>query len=120
MKTSMALLSILLFAAFAAAADVDGTWTGKIDMNGMEVSVVWTFKAEGAVLTGGVSQEGSPVMPLKDGKIEGKDLTFVLVVDMQGEQLSINYKGILVSPTEMKLTGEVMGQSFEYVVKKKA
>lgn len=120
MKTSLAVLGILMLATLAAAADVDGTWAGDIDMNGMSVPVVWTFKAEGAVLTGGVSQDGGPVMPLKDGKIEGQDLAFVLVVDMQGEQLSINYKGVLVSPTEIKLTGDVGGQTFEYVVKKKA
>jgi hypothetical protein len=117
MKLGVVLVSSLLYAALAVAADVDGTWKGVLNVTGADTQVVWTFKAEGSTLTGGVSQDGSPVWPLRDGKIEGDNLTFALDVDMQGQQFTVNYKGV-VSPTQIKLTGDAMGQVFEYVVEK--
>lgn len=116
-KAALTLAGTFLVTTLAFAADVDGTWKGSLSVTGAETQVVWTFKAEGDKLTGGVSQNGSPVLPLKDGKIEGNNISFVLDVDMQGQQFSVNYKGV-VSPTEIKLTGDAMGQVFDYVVKK--
>ncbi|MCC7463604.1 MAG: hypothetical protein IT480_14215 [Gammaproteobacteria bacterium] len=116
-KTGLAFISTLLLATLAMAADVDGTWNGVLTVTGSETQVVWTFKADGDKLTGGVSQNGSPQLPIKDGKIDGNNISFVLDVDMQGQQFSVNYKGV-VSPTEIKLTGDAMGQVFDYVVKK--
>lgn len=100
------------------ADDVDGTWTGTLNAMGNEVQVTWTFKSSGTSLSGQVDQGGGMAMSFKDGKIDGKNISFVLNVDMEGQSLAINYKGV-VSPTEIKLTAEVGGQSFEYVVKKK-
>lgn len=117
MKTGLAFFGTLMLATLASAADVDGTWTGSLSVTGAETQVVWTFKAEGSQLTGGVSQNGSPVLPIKDGKIDGDNISFVLDVDMQGQQFSVNYKGV-VSSAEIKLTGDAMGQVFDYVVTK--
>lgn len=119
MKNFWATVGLLLVAGFAFAADVDGTWDGTLNVTGSDVPVSWTFKADGSVLTGGVSQAGSPLVTIKDGKIDGANITFILVVDYQGQQMTVDYKGV-VSPAEIKLTGSVSGQTFDYVVKKKA
>lgn len=118
MKVRLALLASLLVASTAAAQDISGTWTGVVSVTGTDTPVVWTFKAEGAKLTGGVSQDGGAVMPLKDGKIDGKKLSFTLPVQMQDQALTVNYKGEL-SDSGIKLTGEASGQTFEYWVRKK-
>ena len=118
MKTGIALMGLVLVATLAFAADVDGTWNGVITVTGSEVPVSWTFKADGEKLTGGVKQGGGPEIPLKDGKIDGNNISFVLPIDYQGTPLQVNYKGVVVSSTEIKLTGEVQGQTFEYTVKK--
>jgi opacity protein-like surface antigen len=117
MKIGLAFVSTLMLATLAMAADVDGSWKGTLSVTGADTQVVWTFKAEGDKLTGSVSQNGSPELPIKDGKIDGNNISFVLDVDMQGQQFSVNYKGV-VSPTEIKLTGDAMGQVFDYVVTK--
>ena len=118
MKITAALMGLVLAAAIAFAADINGTWNGVITVTGNEVPVSWTFKADGDKLTGGVSQAGGPEIPLKNGKIEGDSFTFLLSLEFQGQPIDINYKGVVVSETEIKLTGETMGQTFEYVVKK--
>ncbi|MGC4028664.1 MAG: hypothetical protein QM696_07325 [Steroidobacteraceae bacterium] len=117
MKIALAALAMLLATTLAFAADVDGTWNGTLNVTGSDVPVAWTFKAEGDVLTGGVSQAGGPLAPIKDGKIDGNKISFVLQIDYQGMQMSVDYTGV-VSPDEIKLTGSVSGQSFEYVVRK--
>jgi opacity protein-like surface antigen len=117
MKIAMALTGLVLVSVLALAADVDGTWEGVITITGSEVPVRWTFKADGDKLTGAVSQAGSPQMPIKDGKIDGQNISFVLPIEYQGMAMQVNYKGV-VSQTEIKLTGEVQGQTFEYTVKK--
>ncbi len=118
MKLALALAGLLLLAPPEMAHDVDGTWEGVINVMGGETPVIWTFKSEGEMLTGGVSQAGRPVMPIKDGKIDGHHISFTLVVDMMGEQLSIKYRGY-VEPPLITLTGDAMGQEFTYRVRRK-
>lgn len=117
MKIATVLAGLLLVAAFAVAAEVDGVWEGIITVTGTDVPVRWTFKANGSELTGSVSQAGGPEIAIKNGKIDGNKITFLLSLEFQGNMLDINYSGV-VSGDEMKLTGEVMGQTFEYTVKK--
>jgi len=116
-KIGLAFVSTLLLATLAAAAEVDGSWKGVLTVTGSDTQVVWTFKADGDKLTGAVSQNGGPPLPIKDGRIDGTNISFALDVDMQGQAFTVNYKGV-VSPTEIKLTGDAMGQVFDYVVTK--
>lgn len=117
MKTVPLFAGLLLIAALAVAAEVDGVWEGVITVTGTDVPVRWTFKASGSELTGSVSQAGGPEIAIKNGKVDGNRITFLLSLEFQGNMLDINYSGV-VSGDEMKLTGEVMGQTFEYTVKR--
>lgn len=117
MKTGITALGLFLATAtLAFAADVDGTWSGTLNVTGADMPVSWTFKADGNALTGSVNQGGMQ-SPIKDGKIDGNHISFVLEVDFQGQQMSVDYTGE-VSADQIKLTGSVSGQSFDYVVKK--
>lgn len=117
MKTAPLFAGLLLIAALAVAAEVDGVWEGVITVTGTDVPVRWTFKANGSELTGFVSQAGGPEIAIKNGKVDGNKITFLLALEFQGNLLDINYSGV-VSGDEMKLTGEIMGQTFEYTVKR--
>ncbi len=88
MKIFALVTGLLLITSFAFAADIDGTWNG--DYQGMAMS--FTFKADGNTLTG--TDNGSK-NPIKDGKIDGNQITFVLGFDFQGQKWVFNYKGVL-------------------------
>lgn len=83
-----------------------------------ETSVSWTFKSEGNKLTGQVDQGGGFVMSLSNGKIDGDRFSFGLEVDIGDGPMNLKYTGAVVSPTELKLTVDAGGMSFEYSVKK--
>jgi hypothetical protein len=114
-----ALIAVLLLAAgFAFGADVDGKWTTTMPgMDGNEMTLGYTFKAEGATLTGTTTGPDGNELPIKNGKIDGNNISFTVVIDMGGQEMSLEYKGV-VSPGEIKLTLDMMGQPMEMVLKK--
>lgn len=107
----MALLSV--FATSAVAADVSGKWIAQVPgFQGDTIEVTFTFKVEGAKLTGTI---GSPMgeQPISEGKVSGDDISFVLVFAFPdggggpGGSMKINYKG-KAAGDEIKIT-----QTFE-------
>ena len=110
-------LAALLFAAPASAHDVDGKWAGTVATPMGDISVAFDFKSDGATLTGTTTGPDGMAAPIKDGKVDGQTITFMLSIDAGGMPLDLSYKG-LVSPGEIKFTLEVFGMPFEFVVKK--
>lgn len=115
MKYSMLALALLLSAGFVFAADVDGKWDGTIP--GMEIPVSYTFKADGTTLTGTSSGPENTTIPIKDGKINGNSISFSVTFDFGGQETKIDYKGT-VSPDQIKLSFDMMGQTTEILLKK--
>jgi hypothetical protein len=109
-------LGLLLASASAFAADVDGKWTGSIDTPNGPVEINYTFKAEGATLTGATATPGGDI-PIKDGKINGNKVSFSLTLDFGQGPTTFNYTGE-VSPKEMKLHSEFMGMPIDFTLKK--
>jgi hypothetical protein len=117
MKKLVLLLLVLLWAVPALAADVDGKWTGSVETPNGDIAVGFEFKSEGTMLTGTTTGvDGAPV-PIKNGKIEGSKITFLVSLDFGGMPIDLNYTGI-VSPAEIKMTAEFAGMPFEFTVKK--
>jgi hypothetical protein len=53
MRYCLTLVGVLLIAGFAFGSDVDGKWAGSIaGMDGNDISIGYTFKADGDTLTG--------------------------------------------------------------------
>jgi len=114
---ALAVLGVLLFAAPATAADVDGKWSGSIDTPNGAVQIGFTFKADGATLTGSNTGPDGNEVPIQKGKIDGNKIAFDVEIDFGGMKFTISYKGE-VSPDQIKLTADFMGMPFEFVVNK--
>jgi len=76
---------LLLLLATAAWADVTGTWKGDVSTpDGNSFSLTYTFKQDGAKLTGTVlGPQGDP-LPIDNGKVDGDKISFSVKVDMNG------------------------------------
>ena len=116
MRKIMFVAVMLLVAGFAFAADIDGKWTGEIEFGGQSMPVEYTFKADGAKLTGSTMIMENPV-EIQDGKIDGNNISFSITFG-EGEQgMKIDYKGVLTGD-QLKLSFDMMGQSTDIMLKK--
>jgi len=111
------LTMMLVLCVSAFAADVDGKWAGTVTTPNGDVPVGFTFKADGEKLTGSTMGFDGTEVAISDGKVDGKNISFKVTFDFGGMPFVLNYKGV-VSPTEIKVTGEAAGMPFEFVVKK--
>jgi hypothetical protein len=85
------------------AADIDGTWTAETQgKNGPQTQTL-TLSSKGSALTGKLDNggKGGPA-DISDGKIEGNNVSFKVVRDFGGKQVSQEWKGTLAG-SELKL-----------------
>jgi len=113
----LGVVGVLLLSSTALAAPVDGKWTGMLDTPMGPVNVAFTFKADGAMLAGSTMSPDGAELPIKNGKVDGDKIAFTVEVDFGGMALTLDYTGV-VSADEIKLTLNVMGMPFDFVVKK--
>ncbi len=113
MKYFSLIVGLLLLAGFALAADINGKWAGEIV--GQDMQIAFTFKAEGTTLTGVHIVNGQET-PIKDGKIDGDNISFTVTLDLGGET-KIPHKGT-ISGDQIKMTYEMMGQPGEILLKR--
>jgi hypothetical protein len=116
MKFCALVLTMLLLAGMAFAADIDGKWTGEIDMGGQKMPVEYNFKADGAKLTGFTPMMDQK-MEIKDGKIDGNNVSFSISFGEGEQSMKIEYKGVVAGDT-LKLKFDMMGQPSELSLKK--
>ena len=110
---------IMLLACFSFGSDVDGKWTAEMPgFDGAPMKINFTFKADGDKLTGTTGPEGMDMdSPISEGKIDGKNISFVVVVDF-GMEMRMPYKGT-IEGNEIKLTVDMgMGDPMEMTLKK--
>ena len=108
---------LLLACVSVMAHDVDGKWAGTMTTPGGDANVVFSFKADGATLTGTTAGPDGAEVKIADGKIDGNNLTFTVTFDFQGMPLMISYKGVM-SGKEIKFTLDVFGMPLDLSVKK--
>jgi hypothetical protein len=112
----ISLLGVLsLIASTALAADFSGTWTATFDTQIGQQSYTYTFKVDGMKLTGTAKSANGEVQ-ISDGKVEGKEISFVEKLNYQGMDLVITYKGMMTSDDEIKFTRDVSGLAMEELV----
>jgi len=72
-----AAMAMALSAATAMAADVTGTWTAESKTpDGSSFQLTFTFKQDGATLTGTVQAPQGDPLPISNGKVDGAKFTF--------------------------------------------
>jgi hypothetical protein len=99
------------------AADVDGKWSGTVQSPMGDLPVAFTFKADGAKLTGTTTGFDGGEVQISDGKVDGNTITFTVTFDFGGMPFMLSYKGI-VAANEIKMSGDAFGMPFEFVLKK--
>lgn len=101
MKYIFALLLTFGAVTLFAQNPIDGKWKGSRETQNGTFEVNYTFKVDGAALTGtSKSQRGEA--ELKDGKVDGKKFTF----NVSFNDRKIDYTGELVSDNEIVIKNE--------------
>ena len=113
------LLALLLVSAPAFAAGVDGDWSVSVDTPNGPVAVSYSFKADGAKLTGTTTSPDGSKIAIKDGKVDGDSISFTVDLDMGGNAMSFTYTGV-VSADSIALASDFQGQAFKFTLKKAA
>jgi hypothetical protein len=109
MKSCAFAVAFLLIAGFTFGAEIDGKWSGQYNSGmGDPMTLVFTFKAEGSKLTGTSLGGPDTQIPIKDGKIDGNNISFVVAVDFGGQEMKFNYKGLLKGD-QIELSFEIAG-----------
>ena len=104
------------------AADVGGKWSAEFDTQVGVQKYTFDLKVAGDKLTGTASFERmgeKGQAELKEGKVEGDKVSFVELLDIQGNQVRIAYTGQLAGD-EIKFTRKVGEFATEEFVAKRA
>ena len=76
------------------AADVTGKWSADFQApNGNTFHAVFNLKANGEKLTGTVSGPRGGETEISDGKVDGKNVSFKVVREYNGNQVTMTYEG---------------------------
>ena len=88
--------AVLLTTLTARAENVTGTWKGWYPgRDGQTRESTFVLKAEGEKLTGTVAG-GRGESEIKDGTIKGSDISFSVVRNLGGNEVTVKYKGKVV------------------------
>jgi opacity protein-like surface antigen len=99
-----AALVLATLATASFAADVTGKWTAEVaGRNGQTRTTNFDFKVEGEKLTGSMSGMQGGDMPIVDGTAKGDDIAFNVVVNFNGNEMKMVFKG--------KVAGDVIKMS---------
>ena len=95
-RTLLSIGILLVLAAASYAADATGQWKGSFEVpGGPVVSLTFSLKSDGGALTGKVA--GLPPkedgIEIKDGKVDGENISFWLMTEYQGNPIKIVYTG---------------------------
>ncbi len=103
----------MVLAVVASAADITGNWKADLETPQGKVQVSYTFKQDGEALTGTWQAAQSPTVDIKDGKVKGDKVSFVVKLGPNGE-LTFAHEGTLKGDEiqfEMKPSGEFPGST---------
>ena len=111
MKKVFLTLSMMLFTTIAAfCADINGKWVGKI-MD--QYDIAFTFKADGANLTGTTKDPSGQDVEIKKGSVDGDKIKFF--IEVMGNEVEVS--GTLTADV-LKMKMNVMNNDLEFDLKK--
>jgi hypothetical protein len=116
MKLLLTLMA--LFALSSSAADISGNWKGTAEGPNGAIERTFTFKQDGAKLTGETNSQYTGKSEITDGKVEGDAISFSITAKIQDNEMKLTYKGKITGDT-IKLSSEFGGgQAIEWTLKK--
>jgi hypothetical protein len=103
-------LVLLFSAATALAADVSGSWNAdSTGPDGSSYPLTFTFKQDGAKLTGTVQGPQGDAIEISNGKVNGNDISF----DVSFNGMTISHSGTVNDAgDEIKLTTKTTQPDF--------
>src|SRR5215471_4482431 len=111
MKKPLAFLLMTVLPVSLLAADVTGTWKSEFESQIGHQNYTFTFKQDGAKLTGKANSEAGDrkrEAELKEGKVNGDTLSFFELISIQDNEVRITYTGKLSADgNEIRFTREV-------------
>ena len=105
---SFAVIVLAILLASAWAADVTGKWIAPVPGDQGSVDITLNFKVDGTALTGTVDNPQAGPADIKDGKINGDEISFHVVRKFGENEMKIVWKG-KISGEEIRFTREVEG-----------
>lgn|SRR5690242_3550124 len=109
--------SVLLTTLTVLAENVTGTWKGTYPgRDGQTRESTLVLKAEGEKLTGTVAG-GRGESEIKDGTIQGSDISFSVVRNFGGNEVTVKYKGKVVGDA-IQFKVEAGERSYEMTAKR--
>jgi hypothetical protein len=115
MRKYLAQLALIAFilAAAASAADITGSWKADLQTPQGQVQVNYVFKQNGETLTGTWQAAQSPTVQIRDGKVVGDKVWFVVKMDPDGRMMFAHEGRISGDQIEltMKPSGEFPGST---------
>lgn len=109
-KTLMLGVATLLAAVSLFAADVTGKWTAETERNGNKMTTTFNLKADGSALTGTVAGGRGGEQEIKNGKVDGDNISFDVVRNGPNGEMTINYKGTVSGDTIEFTVSTPMGE----------
>lgn len=110
------MLALFATAALAFGADIDGKWVAKMETPNGSREVTFKFKAEGATLTGTMSGRQGDT-EIKEGKVDGENISFTVVRSFNGNEMKQNYTGSLKGG-ELKLKTKMRDNEIEMTARR--
>lgn len=104
----------------ALAADVTGEWKATAEGPNGSMELTFSLKADGAKLTGETVSSFAGKSTIREGKIDGNNLSFLITVKIQDNGMELKYQGKILSKDGIKFTAEgFQWQAIEWLAKRK-
>ena len=105
---SIGAVALLVLLASVWAADIAGKWIAQMAGRQGKVKIIFSFKVDGPKLTGTVTDSQGETA-IREGRINGDEIAFVVVRSFGGNETKLAYKG-KVAGDEIEFTREVQGR----------
>jgi hypothetical protein len=111
MTKQLILPAVLLLgiSSAALAADLEGKWTAEVEGRRGTVTQTLILRTSGSDLTGSLDGGRGNAVDISDGKIDGNNVSFKVVREFNGNQITQQYKGTLSDAGELNLSVSMGG-----------
>jgi hypothetical protein len=100
------------------AADVAGNWKATAEGPQGKMERTFAFQVDGEKLSGETVSSFVGKSEIREGTVKGDDVSFVITINLQGNQMDVQYTGKVIGEDEIRLVSEADGNEFEWVAKR--